>query len=110
YIRSMPPAELVERLASYLDGTAHAGFRDDARFPRAVEISQEKIHTLADFWPLTGQLLDAPVLDQKARERWLNDDGRAKLRAARRALADLAEFDEASIAPTLEGLVETLEC
>jgi glutamyl-tRNA synthetase len=110
YIRAMAPAELVEQVGSYLDRSSHAGLRDDPRFARAVEISQEKIHTLADFWALTGPLLDAPVDDETARERWLTDDGRAKLRAARRALADLAEFDEASIAPTLEGLVESLEC
>ncbi|HXP28314.1 MAG TPA: glutamate--tRNA ligase, partial [Solirubrobacteraceae bacterium] len=48
--------------------------------------------------------------DAKARERWLGDDGRARLRAARKALADMAQFDERSIAPTLEGLVERLEC
>ncbi len=50
---------------------------DDPRFQRAVEISQEKIHTLADFWPLTGPLLDAPIEDAKARERWLDERGRA---------------------------------
>jgi glutamyl-tRNA synthetase len=110
YIRALAPEELVEQVGSYLDRTANAGFRSDARFPRAVEISQEKIHTLADFWPLTGPLLDRPVDDPKARERWLNDDGRARLRAARRAIADLREFDESSLAPALEGLVETLEC
>jgi glutamyl-tRNA synthetase len=110
YIRALAPAELVERVGAYLDRTPHAGFRDDPRFSRAVEISQEKIHTLADFWPLTGPLLDAPVDDLKARERWLGDDGRARLRAARKALADVTQFDETSIAPTLEGLVERLEC
>jgi glutamyl-tRNA synthetase len=110
HIRALPLVELVEHVGSYLDRTAHAGFRDDTRFARAVEISQEKIHTLADFWPLTGPLLDAPVHDAKARERWLDDAGRARLRAARKALANLAEFDEASVAPTLEGLVESLEC
>jgi glutamyl-tRNA synthetase len=110
YIRALPVAELVERVGSYLDLTAHAGSRDDPRFARAVEISQEKIHTLADFWPLTGPLLDAPIDDAKARERWLTDDGRTRLRAARKALADVAQFDESAIAPTLEGLVERLEC
>ena len=110
YIRALAPAELVERVGSYLDRTPDAGFRDDPRFARAVEISQEKIHTLADFWPLTGPLLDAPIDDVNARERWLGDDGRARLRAVRKALAELARFEEASIAPTLEGLVEQLEC
>jgi glutamyl-tRNA synthetase len=38
HIRQMPLGELVERVGSYLDATGHAGFRDDPRFPRAVEI------------------------------------------------------------------------
>ena len=48
---------------------------------QAVRISQEKIQTLADFLPLAGALLDGPVEDPKARERWLGEDG---LRGARR--------------------------
>jgi glutamyl-tRNA synthetase len=108
YIRQMGVEQLVEQVGSYLDLTSHAGFRDDARFPRAVEISQEKIHTLADFWQLTGALLDAPVDDAKARERWLTEDGRASLRAAREALAQLSPFDQQAIAEALEALVQRL--
>ena len=47
---------------------------DDERFARAVAISQEKIQTLADFWPLAGFLFD----------------GRADRRSARRASAGWA--------------------
>ena len=50
---------------------------------QAARISQEKIHTLADFWPLAGPLLDEPVDDPKARERWLDEKGRAALAEAR---------------------------
>ncbi|HWG09222.1 MAG TPA: glutamate--tRNA ligase [Solirubrobacteraceae bacterium] len=108
YIRSLPPQELLEHVRSYLDHTPHAGFRDDPRLPRAVEISQEKIHTLADFWPLSGALLDVPVEDAKARERWLDERGRATLAQAREALAALQSFEEEPIAAALEGLVERL--
>ena len=86
YIRALPVGQLVEALGSYLDANGHAGLRDDPRFARAVEISQEKIHTLADFWPLTGPLLDAPIDDPKARERWLGEQGLATLARARSAL------------------------
>ncbi len=110
HIRALALEQLVEQVASYLDLTAHAGFRDDPRLPRAVEISQEKIHTLADFWPLTGPLLDAPIDDAKARERWLGEQGRAMLAQAREVLAALQSFDEGSLAPALEGLVERLGC
>jgi glutamyl-tRNA synthetase len=108
YIRALAPEELAERLRSYLDLTGHAGFGDDPRFARAVEISQEKIHTLADFWPLTGPLLAAPVDDAKARERWLGEQGWATLAEAREALAGLQSFEEGAVAQALEGLVERL--
>ncbi len=110
YIRALPLAELVEQVASHLDLSGHEGFRDDPRLARAVEISQEKIHTLADFWPLTGPLLDAPVDDAKARERWLGEQGRATLAQAREVLADLQSFEELQLAQALEGLVERLGC
>jgi len=110
YIRALPEQQLVQSVASYLEGTPHAGFRDDPRLAGAAAISQEKIHTLADFWPLTGPLLDAPVQDAKARERWLDEHGRARLAQAREVLAALQSFAEVSIAPALEGLVARLGC
>jgi glutamyl-tRNA synthetase len=109
HIRELAPQELLQDVRAYLDGGPHAGFRDDPRLERAVEISQEKIHTLADFWPLTGPLLDKPVEDRKARERWLDEHGRSALTQIRATLAALQSFDEPSIAAALEGLVEQLE-
>jgi glutamyl-tRNA synthetase len=106
YIRELPLSELVEAISSYLDASPHAGFRDDPRLRRAVEISQEKIHTLADFWPLTGPLLDAPVEDPKARERWLGEQGRTMLARVRGLLADLTSFEQPAVEATLEGLIE----
>ncbi|HEY1449512.1 MAG TPA: glutamate--tRNA ligase [Solirubrobacteraceae bacterium] len=108
HIRELAPQELLADVRTYLDAGPHAGFRDDPRLARAVEISQEKIHTLADFWPLTGPLLDAPVEDTKARERWLGEQGRQALAQIRTTLAALQSFDEPSIAAALEGLVEQL--
>ena len=74
----------------------------------AVEISQEKIHTLGDFWPLAGPLLDAPADDPKARERWLGEQGLAALAQAREVLAALQSFEEVPVAQALESLVERL--
>jgi len=105
HIRQMPLDELVERVGSYLDATGHAGLRDDPRFSRAVAISQEKIHTLADFWPLTGPLLDAPVDDAAARERWLDERGRATLAEARAALAEAPGFTEADVEAALASVL-----
>jgi glutamyl-tRNA synthetase len=71
-----------------------------------VAISQEKIHTLADFWPLAGTLLDGRRDDPKARERWLGEDGRATLADVREALARAQRFDEQAIGEALQAIVE----
>ena len=83
YIRELPVdgADRARVLRERSPGRAEAG---EAR--AAVAISQEKIQTLADFWPLAGFLLDGPVDDPKARERWLDERGRVALaRGARGA-------------------------
>jgi glutamyl-tRNA synthetase len=97
YIRRMAPAELTSRLEAF---TGREGLQD------AVRISQEKIHTLADFWPLAGSLLDGPVDDPAARERWLTEEGRAALADARAALAEAPRFDEAGVGEALAAVLE----
>ena len=97
YIREMPLPELTRRLEAF---TGRDGLQEAAR------ISQEKLHTLADFWPLAGSLLDGPVVDEGARERWLSGNGREALAEARAALAEASRFDEAGVAEALAGVVE----
>ncbi|HEV7529584.1 MAG TPA: glutamate--tRNA ligase [Solirubrobacteraceae bacterium] len=107
HIRALPLQQLVERVGEFLDASGHAGLRGDERFARAVQISQEKLHTLADFWELSGSLLAGPTDDAKARERWLGADGRAMLAAVRTALAGVASFEQAAVAQALEELVSS---
>jgi len=76
----------------------------------AVRISQEKLHTLADFWPLSGFLFDGPQDDPAAREKWLREDGRSVLVDARAALAEVAEFDETGVREALEVVLERRSC
>jgi glutamyl-tRNA synthetase len=97
YIRKLPVAELTRRLEAF---TGREGLEQAAR------ISQEKIQTLADFLPLAGSLLDGPAEDPKARERWLDEGGRAALADVRGALAALESFDEESIEQALTGVIE----
>jgi glutamyl-tRNA synthetase len=97
YIRKLSVAELAARLEAF---TGRRGLEEAAR------ISQEKIQTLADFWPLAGTLLDGPVEDRKARERWLGDDGRAALAEVSDALAGTASFDEDSVGQALAAVIE----
>jgi glutamyl-tRNA synthetase len=105
YIRCLPVEDLERRLREFLERAGHAGAAADGRFPRAVAISQEKIHTLADFWPLTGPLLDGNSDDPKARERWLGEQGLAALAEVRAALAQAAGFEEADVGAALEAIV-----
>jgi glutamyl-tRNA synthetase len=97
YIRELDPADLTRRLEQYTGRPA---------LGEAARISQEKIHTLADFWPLAGALLDGPSDDPAARERWLDEDGRAALADAREALAQADGFEQASIEAALSGVIE----
>jgi glutamyl-tRNA synthetase len=97
YIRGLPVEELTRRLEAF---TGRGGLE------AAVRISQEKIHTLADFWPLAGSLFDGPGDDPKARERWLGEEGRAALRDARAALGELERFDEDGVGEALGAVVE----
>jgi glutamyl-tRNA synthetase len=98
HIRGLSVTELTRRLEAF---TGREGLRD------AVAISQEKIHTLADFWPLAGFLFDGTNDDPAARERWLGEDGRSALRDARAALAAAASLDEAGVGQALEEVIRT---
>jgi glutamyl-tRNA synthetase len=97
YLRELDAGELAARLEAF---TGHTGLKQAAR------ISQEKIQTLADFWPLTGPLLAEPVDDPKARERWLGQDGRAALGDVRSALAGLEDFGEEPIGEALTSVID----
>jgi glutamyl-tRNA synthetase len=100
WLRELPVDELTRRLERY---TGRDGLRE------AVEISREKIQTLADFWPLVGWAFDGAADDPAAFERTIGRDGGAEsLRAARDALAGIEPFDAAHIEPALRGVVERL--
>jgi glutamyl-tRNA synthetase len=96
YMRALPVQELTERLERF---TGRSGLRP------AVEISQVKMQTLADFEPLAGFLFDGPADDPKARAKWLDEDGRAALADAHAALEPLAEFTLENVREALEGVV-----
>jgi glutamyl-tRNA synthetase len=96
YLRELSVDDLTARLEEY---TGREGLRD------AVEISREKVQTLADFWPLAGFIFDGPADDPAAREKWLDDAGRAALADVRAALADAEPFDLEHVQAALEGVV-----
>src|SRR4051812_21788140 len=85
YIRELPVPDLVERIEGYL--------HRDGEVAAAVFAAREKIQTLADFWPLVGPIYDGPDDDERAREKWLGDEGRAALAAVREALESVEVWD-----------------
>ncbi|MDE3070553.1 MAG: glutamate--tRNA ligase [Acidobacteriota bacterium] len=111
HIRALPPAALAGHLRAYLAREEPAALAaagdDDLRFERAVEISQEKIHTLAGFWPLCSFLFGgAGEPEESVRERWLGEAGREALGEAREALlAAPAQISEGDVERALERVL-----
>ncbi|MCW2995072.1 MAG: glutamyl-tRNA synthetase [Conexibacter sp.] len=97
YVRAMDVDALTAALEAF---TGRTGLRE------AVAISQEKIGTLADFWPLAGFLFDGPADDPAARAKWLDDGHRSALVQAREALAHLEPFEVGAIELALREVVE----
>ncbi|HET8977589.1 MAG TPA: glutamate--tRNA ligase family protein, partial [Solirubrobacteraceae bacterium] len=98
HLRALGLDELTRRLEQF---TGREGLRG------AVEISAEKIQTLADFWPLVAFLFDGPVDDPAAFAKTIGRDGGVEaLTAARAALAGTEPFEPEQIEAALRGVVE----
>src|SRR4051812_23921995 len=99
YLRELDLDDLTGRLEEF---TGRAGLHD------AVAISQDKISTLEEFWPLAGSIFEGPTDDPPAREKFLAPrESREALEAARAALATLPEpWSAAKVEESLRGVVE----
>jgi glutamyl-tRNA synthetase len=83
YLRELPLDDLTARLERF---TGRTGLRD------AVAITQDKISTLSEFWPLAGSFFDGPFDDPSARQKFLSTaDNRAALEDAKETLESLPE-------------------
>jgi glutamyl-tRNA synthetase len=99
WIRELGTDELTGRLEEF---TGRTGLHD------AVVISEEKIQTLADFWPLVGFLFDGPADDPKAFQKVICSNGGVEcLRAAREALAGAEPFTVENVEVALRQVVES---
>jgi glutamyl-tRNA synthetase len=99
HLRELDADELTARLEQF---TGRTGLRP------AVEISAEKIQTLADFWPLVGFLFDGPAEDAGAFEKVIYRDGAVEtLRSAREALAHAEPFTVQNVEAALRKVVES---
>ncbi len=101
WIRELEIEDLERRLEAF---TGRSGLRG------AVEISAEKIQTLAEFWPLVSFLFDGPADDPAAFARTIGTDGGAEvLRDARDAIAAAEPFTVESIELALRQVVQRRE-
>jgi glutamyl-tRNA synthetase len=99
YLRDLRPEDLRSRLEALLGREVP---------PEAVQISQEKMQTLAEFEPLAGFLLERGPYDEKAWTKIMVDGAPERLRAAREALEGTEPFDVEHVETALRGVVERL--
>jgi glutamyl-tRNA synthetase len=97
YLREMDVDELQRRIEDYVG-------RDVPRV--AVEIAQEKMQTLADFWPLAAFLVERQDIDPAAWDKVMTDGAADRLEKAREALAAAEPFDTEHVEQALRGVVD----
>jgi len=97
YLRELETAELQRRLEALIGREVPL---------EAVQISQEKMQTLADFWPLSAFLVERQETDEKAWDKVMRDGAPERLQAAREALAAAEPFDVEHVEGALRGVVD----
>jgi glutamyl-tRNA synthetase len=110
YVRELSVPELADRVLAFLritdQAAASAAEAKRDLLAGAVAISQEKIQTLADFWPLAGFFFTGTADDGAARERWLGEGGVSVLSDARVELSAAVSFDIPSVEAALASVIE----
>jgi glutamyl-tRNA synthetase len=99
YLRELAPEELQRRLEALLGREVPLA---------AVEIAQEKMQTLADFWPLCAFLVEPQPTDERAWEKVMRDGALDRLARVREELAALDAFGAEDVERALRGVVEQL--
>jgi len=98
YLRELAPEDLRARLEALTGRSLRAD---------VVAIAQEKISTLAEFWPLARFFFEGPVDDPDAREKVLGTESAPlALRAAREELGGLHEWSVPALEASLRGAAE----
>ena len=99
YEREMSVEDLHRRLEAYLDRPVPV---------EAVSIAQEKMQTLAEFWPLAGFLVEPQPTDEKAWRKVMGDGAGERLARAREVIASVEPFEPEALESHLRPLVEDL--
>jgi glutamyl-tRNA synthetase len=98
YMRELDLEDLHRRLQEFYG-------RNDIPI-EIVEISREKMQTLADFWDLAGPLIEAP--SEYVEKAWRQWGGSPHLRAVRDDLANVSEWKLETIEAVLRARVDEL--
>jgi glutamyl-tRNA synthetase len=99
YLRELSSGELAGRLEPLVGRTG---------LEPAVEVAQEKMQTLADFWPLAAFLVERQPTDEDAWNKVMKEGADTALEAARTALAAAEPFEVEPVEAALRGVVEQL--
>jgi glutamyl-tRNA synthetase len=97
YLREMPLDELHQALETRLGRQLPV---------EAVQIAQEKMQTLDDFWTLAGFLVERQPTDEKAWGKVMQNGAAERLAKARDALASAEPFTPETIEQALRQVVE----
>jgi glutamyl-tRNA synthetase len=100
YLRELPVEELKARLEQVTGRELPI---------EAVAISQDKMQTLADFWPLSAFLVERQDFDDQAWAKVMGDGAAERLREARTALEQAEPFDVETVEQALRGVVDRLD-
>ena len=95
YLRELEPAELAARLEEQ--------HRPGGPARGAATVAQEKMQTLADFWPLAGFLVERQPFHEKAWAKVMKDGALERLAACATALERVEPFDEPGVEARPEG-------
>ena len=99
YLRELPAEEVRTRLEELTGREIPLA---------AVTISQEKMQTLSEFWPLAKFLVEPQEYDEQAWAKVMRDGAPERLRAARDALEALSSFEPEQVEAALRSVVERL--
>ena len=100
YLRELDPQDLAARVEALAGRPVTL---------EAVTVAQEKMQTLADFWPLAGFLVERPDgYDEKAWAKVMSDGAPERLQKARAALAAAEPFTVEGVEVALRAVVKEL--
>ena len=99
YLRRMDTEELTGRLEDRLGTSGLAPI---------VSVAQDKLQTLADFWPMAGFALERRAIDDKAWSKVMGDGAPDRLARARAALSEVEPFDATGVETALRSVVDEL--